>query len=276
MNLKRYRKRLGFTQQDLAKELNTTQQTIARWENGKTAVNADQIRDLCLVLHCSAEELLGVRNADHARTSSRLPRLKDEFPYGTLRLELVHETREYPISLEARESIINQMANLDSLRGDNHERAWVYSWSLDNKIIWINPRYLRELTAISDDVEEMPKYEHPVVYQAIENWEIERPSGKLLEACEKYFEAVGGYEIATRTASCLRVTFDSGRDAWCYLSEISAAHLFGLDLGILTVSPTSFVQVEEDGSGLTRYINLDNVVMLEVPQNCYLGLIDND
>lgn len=34
-NLKRYREKCGFSQQEVAKRLNLTRQSISKWENGK-------------------------------------------------------------------------------------------------------------------------------------------------------------------------------------------------------------------------------------------------
>ena len=45
--IKEFRRCLGLTQTQLAKELQVPQCTIARWETGKTAPNASHIGEMC-------------------------------------------------------------------------------------------------------------------------------------------------------------------------------------------------------------------------------------
>jgi transcriptional regulator with XRE-family HTH domain len=46
--LKQCRTEIGLTQQQLAAMLDTTQQTIARWESGKTAIPSAILNDLAM------------------------------------------------------------------------------------------------------------------------------------------------------------------------------------------------------------------------------------
>ena len=41
MNIKHFRKRLGFTQEQLAEKLSVTRQTLAKWENGEASPTID-------------------------------------------------------------------------------------------------------------------------------------------------------------------------------------------------------------------------------------------
>jgi predicted transcriptional regulator len=45
--IKAFRRRLGFTQTQLAEKLEVPQCTIARWESGKVAPNAWHIGEMC-------------------------------------------------------------------------------------------------------------------------------------------------------------------------------------------------------------------------------------
>ena len=41
MNIKHFRKRLGFTQEQLAEKLSVSRQTLAKWENGEASPSID-------------------------------------------------------------------------------------------------------------------------------------------------------------------------------------------------------------------------------------------
>ena len=56
--LKRKRKLLGFTQQQLADHLGYTKVAISRWEQGHSAPNGEKLDTLANLLDCSAEWLL--------------------------------------------------------------------------------------------------------------------------------------------------------------------------------------------------------------------------
>ena len=49
----------GLRQADLAKILNTTQQSVARYETGERGLDVDTICQLCDIFGCTADYLLG-------------------------------------------------------------------------------------------------------------------------------------------------------------------------------------------------------------------------
>jgi len=57
--LKELRQSLGLTQEALAKALQTTQQTIARWETGKAEPNLSSLRDLAMIFGTSVDDVVG-------------------------------------------------------------------------------------------------------------------------------------------------------------------------------------------------------------------------
>ena len=56
--LRELRESLRLTQEELAKSLNTTQQTIARWESGKSQPNISALKDLAVIFGTSVDDLL--------------------------------------------------------------------------------------------------------------------------------------------------------------------------------------------------------------------------
>jgi transcriptional regulator with XRE-family HTH domain len=57
--LKELRQSLGLTQEALAKALQTTQQTIARWETDKAEPNLSALRDLAMIFGTSVDDVVG-------------------------------------------------------------------------------------------------------------------------------------------------------------------------------------------------------------------------
>ncbi len=58
--LKIYRKQMGLSQQEIAKQLNVTQQCYFLWEKGVNEPNFDTLKKLCAIFDCSADELLEI------------------------------------------------------------------------------------------------------------------------------------------------------------------------------------------------------------------------
>lgn len=69
--MKRLRGSSNYSQQHLAEMLNTTQQTIARWEGGKAEPNLAALRDLALIFGVSVDDLLGINPLSHKAQSTR-------------------------------------------------------------------------------------------------------------------------------------------------------------------------------------------------------------
>ena len=58
MSLKEKRTIRGLTQEDLAREMNVSQASVAMWETGKAKPTADNLIKLAEVLECSVDDLL--------------------------------------------------------------------------------------------------------------------------------------------------------------------------------------------------------------------------
>lgn len=56
--LKQLRKATGLTQEEAAKSLNVSHDTISRWESGATQPTALQIVDICRVYNCKFDEII--------------------------------------------------------------------------------------------------------------------------------------------------------------------------------------------------------------------------
>jgi transcriptional regulator with XRE-family HTH domain len=275
MKLKELRSRIGLTQKQLADEMDTTQQTIARWETGKTVLNVDQIRDLCVVLGCTADELLGWEAEPSEIRTSPFSSIGSEEPFGTLRIGMTCCEREYPIGMKARKSLLERLETLDPINASN-KSAWLETSSLDNKLLLINLRYLRKLRLLSDDVEEMPDFENPEIYRALDDFPRSTATGQARKKCEELVALLGGEDEANRLVAQVRVTYDDGSDDWSHLSEETASEWFGVSMALPHLEQTCFVQIDEDGAYDSSFANLDRVAVIEIPADRFLRLIADD
>ncbi|MEA4854224.1 MAG: helix-turn-helix transcriptional regulator [Christensenella sp.] len=56
--MRELRKKREMTQEDLARRLHVSQQSIAKWENGNTMPRADKLAACAKALRCSVDALL--------------------------------------------------------------------------------------------------------------------------------------------------------------------------------------------------------------------------
>ena len=62
-NIKTYRQKKGYTQEEVANRLHVTRQTISKWENGKCMPDYSIIEPLCDALHVTLPELMDGEDA---------------------------------------------------------------------------------------------------------------------------------------------------------------------------------------------------------------------
>ena len=211
-----------MTQAAVAGALGVSQQTVARWESGRTPPSR-YLRELSELLELPVAELLDPRPGEGRAGWSRLGP-SDALPFGTVRLDLMSRPEEewlsasertearawtayeYPVSEQTRESLTAQLARRE--RGV----SWLWFASLDNRIVLANLRLLEVVALISNSVEEMPAYQPAAVYEAIGNptmkallaadpepHQAAAPGAfpdDLVSACRSYLDDSGGLEAA--------------------------------------------------------------------------------
>lgn len=60
-NLKAARKAAGLTQKQFADSLGVYQKDISRWETGEVSPSIETLREICIQLNASADELLELK-----------------------------------------------------------------------------------------------------------------------------------------------------------------------------------------------------------------------
>ena len=75
--IKTFRKSAGFTQDELAKRLNTTKQTISRYEKGERKANQDMLFKLCDIFDVSIDDFFPIVSKNALESTNPLPEASD-------------------------------------------------------------------------------------------------------------------------------------------------------------------------------------------------------
>ena len=75
--IKTFRKSAGFTQDELAKRLNTTKQTISRYEKGERKANQDMLFKLCDIFDVSIDDFFPIVSKNAVESTNPLPDASD-------------------------------------------------------------------------------------------------------------------------------------------------------------------------------------------------------
>lgn len=67
IRLKEFREKAGYTQEDLANYLDTSQTQVWRWEVGKNEPTSDTIVKIAKILNVTADYLLGLADDPHGQ-----------------------------------------------------------------------------------------------------------------------------------------------------------------------------------------------------------------
>ncbi len=60
-----YRKNVNMTQEELADRLGVTPQAVSKWERGMSLPDVTLLAQLCRILHCSSDSVLGIQGGDY-------------------------------------------------------------------------------------------------------------------------------------------------------------------------------------------------------------------
>jgi DNA-binding Xre family transcriptional regulator len=231
---------MQLTQKQLAEQMSTTQQTIARWETGKTPLNAAQIKQLCGLLKCTAQDLLGweVEDEEEAFDASLL--LEQGPVFGTLKVRFPFGVCAYPIGMVARASIVDYMDRHDVLNGKRHNGEMLVVATLTKRLLLINAAAVHAISLVSDDYGAMPS-----------------DDGEPLD-------------------DELMVTFFDGSKASYLMNEYVASEVFSLLIGHEPMAGC-FMMVEDEGAGeQSTYVDLGKVAMLDLSAELFESLTSDD
>ncbi len=172
--IKEFRTQLNLTQKQLATLMNTTQQTIGRWESGTSEPSLSNLRDLAYKLGTTTSALLGESHASRQSSNYHLMMKQNEKGldgfWGNLGVLPLHNTHSiwYPITLG---TLLETGDKIDDIEPFMFE-------SLNNKLVFINPENVKRFVTLDDAADAFPGdweiswhesgYESPEVYDALE------------------------------------------------------------------------------------------------------------
>lgn len=253
MNLKSFRTQQNLTQKQLAEKMDTTQQTVARWENGKTALSSAHIKQLCAVLHCTPQDLMGWEIEGEGFDGTML--LEHGFPYGTLRLTMGFGVQQHPIGDLDRDTVNAFLERRSVLNHKKDAPEWLVVTTLRKRLLLVNPASLRGVGIVSDDIEAMP--------------DLQKEEGAPLGWDSDH----DGLE---RSGEGLRVTFIDGTAENYALSEEVANDVYSILIGN-EVGEGCFLTVQDDEAGHHRsFINMGHIAMLDLPAELFASLTTDE
>lgn len=114
--IKTFRKSAGFTQDELAKRLNTTKQTISRYEKGDRKANQDMLFELCDIFGVSIDDFFPSQNeSTQLPTSSPIQTIYDELKPPRQAKVLTYAERQLNEQKNEEETKINEVSEVISL-----------------------------------------------------------------------------------------------------------------------------------------------------------------
>ncbi|MBQ9342863.1 MAG: helix-turn-helix domain-containing protein [Clostridia bacterium] len=97
-NIRKFRKSLGFTQEQLAERLGITLAAVSKWERGNSEPDLAYVMDLAEVFHVSVDALIGfsMHSTDADAEAERIEGLADEAPIEQIIEEYETALKKFP------------------------------------------------------------------------------------------------------------------------------------------------------------------------------------
>ena len=119
--IKTFRKSAGFTQDELAKRLNTTRQTISRYEKGERKANQDMLFKLCDIFNVSIDDFFPVVSKNAVESTNSLPDAPDFLTQQITDKVVQLTTQNKKIVLRTSEELLeSQEREVDEERFEYH------------------------------------------------------------------------------------------------------------------------------------------------------------
>ena len=114
--IKTFRKSAGFTQDELAKRLNTTKQTISRYEKGDRKANQDMLFELCDIFGVSIDDFFPSQNeSTQTPATSPIQTIYDQLAPPRQGKVLTYAERQLNEQKNEEETKINEVSEVISL-----------------------------------------------------------------------------------------------------------------------------------------------------------------
>lgn len=116
--IRNLRKKLGYSQQQLAKKMHLTQGAISQWENDLTEPAADQLTSLASIFGISVDDLLEIEKQETASTKydSEVMAIRDRYrrdPYYRLLFDAAENAK--PEHLKAAAAMLKSLEGTENV-----------------------------------------------------------------------------------------------------------------------------------------------------------------
>jgi len=261
-----------------------SQQTIARWERGGQ-IPAKYLKDLAVLLGARVEDFIG----SVVETAMPMKAVSDDdsdIPFGGVNFRFIGDgpdsARSYPVTEGEWKRLLHQLGADDDF-GSARASSWIKLETLDNRWVIVNAKELVDVTITDDDVEAMPSYFHPEVYNAarefiMRKWPTDADlaaedypySTGLMEKVNEVLAKYGGPQAdeAFQAFKCLSWELTSGEKVARFGSReiIDNLHsLFNLDYGKLELDRFLMLPGKDDARSCTTHVRLGALRCIEVP-----------
>lgn len=277
--IKEFRTQLRLTQKDLATLMNTTQQTIGRWESGTSEPSLSNLRDLAFKLGTTTAALLGEPFASRQTSLYHLMFKKEQDGldgfWGNLGVLPAHRNKSiwYPITVETLRDISQKIVAEDPCMFE----------SLNNKLVFINPSHIKRFVTLDDAADPFPNdwevawhesgYESPELFEALDIylqetfWGMgEGPDNSLSDGLRAVVKQVVeehklDEEAILNLTSGMRIFYADGSMEAYTLSDCRSAATLCMDLEFMTI-PTTLVIDDDD---FTLILPMESIAIIEFP-----------
>lgn len=286
VNLKQRRAMMGMTQQQLAEMLNTTQQTIARWESGKTPIPSNLLKDLAILLSCTIDDILGTattKRSMYARSMTNSLKTNEKLVgfYGGLELSFSSFDEQFEFSID--EGVYEFISRFFEDAPGKSKLDWLFIETMDNWCLFINLRALTYLETYDDDAVQAPQFDHPEVYKALtssSNLEEQELSDALLKYCQ---EKIREYDAEDSEAlwsyyNTAQIYTKSGKKHTIFIDEENAwrLHEFEITFDGLESDFPYFLRFENESTGGIEIFNVHQIEFIKIPAVAYKAATDDD
>ena len=126
--IKTFRKSAGFTQDELAKRLNTTKQTISRYEKGERKANQDMLFKLCDIFDVSIDDFFPIVSKNALESTKHLPDASDLLTQQITDKVVQLTTQNKKIVLRTSEELLESQNEEETKINEVSEVIQLYSY----------------------------------------------------------------------------------------------------------------------------------------------------
>lgn len=262
-----------MSQAEAAERLGIKVTELSQFERDWHELPVRLVRDMAILFETNAASVRGseIPVTEWKNTPYAAGHSDPEELYGSLGLVLAGKELDYPIGRQAREGLLSALEDDFNIMELKERRAWLTCSTLNNRILFINPNALKQISLRSDDDVVTAHYAHPEVYRAMQDWH-ERGSedwGPVLTmACKEHVEELGE-EVAVESVSQVFVLFADGtqKDDPYYLTDDWAVNAFcALDGHSFHIPANAMLLVDAAGYHIAEFVNLSHVALMDIPR----------